>query len=144
MIQTEYDENDTNDFLHSPDLFAMPQNAGLSVMKNGKMSLCETYAGKDRLSDYANYRTYVGHYRLAQSSAGAYITKTRYDLLYSPDEKVNLNQIFALYRERFEGLAMSPEETGYGKARVIGTETQSTVHAIQVFDNVPAQIANVS
>lgn len=144
MLQTEYDENNTDSFLHSPDLFTMPQNAGLSVTKNGKMSLCETYAGKDRLADYANYRTYVGHYRLAQSSAGTYNTKTRYDLLYSPDKKVNLDQIFALYRERFEGLAMSPEETGYDKARVIGTETQSTVHAIQVFDNVPAELANVS
>lgn len=49
MIQTEYVGRDADDFIHSENLFSMPTNAGLAVMKNGNMSLAETYSGKDRL-----------------------------------------------------------------------------------------------
>lgn len=49
MIDTEYDLNNPEEFIYSENLFSMPQNAGLAVVKNGKMSLRETYCGKDRL-----------------------------------------------------------------------------------------------
>lgn len=144
MIQTEYNNDDNESFMCSDELFSLPQNNNLAVMKNGKMSLCETYAGKDRLADYANLRTYMGHYFFAKSSAGTYNTKTRYDLFFTPDEKVNLSKIFEMYRYRFEGTPYSPDETGAENIRVIGTETQASTHVVQILQDAPQEACEVS
>lgn len=144
MIQTEYEQSNPDAFLHSKDLFDMPTKAGLAVNKDGKMSLCETYSGKDRLWDYANLRTYMGHYFLNPETAGQYNTYQRYDLFFAPLEKVNIQDVFEVFRYRYENTSYSPDETGRDDIRVIGTEAQNSVHAIQINKDAPAEVSTTT
>ena len=57
---------------------------------------------------------------------------------------MGLEDVFEVFRNRFEGTQWSPDETGRVDQRVIGTETQAMSHAIEVFSYVPAEIACVS
>ena len=143
MIQTEYEMDNPNAFRHSKDLFKMPTDAGLAVMKDGKMSLCATYGGKDRLEDYSNLRTYMGHYYFAKSTAGEYKTKNRYPLFFDPEKKVSLQDVFSLYRYRYEGTPYCPEETGCQNVRQIATEATFNCHAIQIFEDEKPELASV-
>lgn len=144
MIQTEYDVDNEDKFMHSVDLFELPKKAGFDVYKDGKMSLCETYGGKDRLADIANLRTYFGHRLFAPSKTGEYEPLKRYDLLFDPDKKVALKDIFELYRCRFENSEFCPEETGADDVYPIGAEYQYTVHVIQTHLDADAKMANVA
>ena len=144
MIQTEYEEGNTDTFRHSKELFSMPEKAGLAVRKDGKMSLCETYGGKDRIADYSNLRTYMGHYRLAKSTAGEYNTKTRYPLFFDPEKKVSLKDVFNLYRWRYTGTPYCPEETGREDVRQIATEATFNCHAIQIFEDEKPELASAA
>lgn len=144
MIQTEYVGLDSDNFIHSDNLFTMPTNAGLAVMKNGNMSLAETYSGKDRLWDYANLRTYMLHYYFSQSTAGKYDTHKRYDLFFAPDEKVSLDKMFNAFRYRYEGTEYCPDTNGSDSTRVVGSETQITVHVVQIDSEAPQQLAETA
>lgn len=136
---------DSEDVIHSEALFTLPEEAGLAVYdEDGSMNLFNTYSGAGRLANYANRRTWMGHVLLAPSTAGEYDTYTNYPLFYEPDEPVGLEDIFELFRNRFEGTQWAPDETGRIDQRVIGTETQAMSHVIQIFDDVPAEIAGVT
>lgn len=136
---------DSQDVMHSEGLFTLAEEAGLAVYdEDGAMNLFNTYSGTGRLANYGNRRTWMGHVLLAPSTAGEYDTYTNYPLFYAPDEKVGLEDIFELFRNRFEGTQWAPDETGRVDQRVIGTETQAMSHVIQVFDGVPAEISCVS
>lgn len=136
---------DSEDVLYSEGLFTMPEEAGLAeYTEDGAMDIFATYSGKDRLSNYANRRTWYGHVLLAPETAGDYGTTTRYPLFYAPEKKVGLMDVFELFRARFEGTEWCPETTGRLDQRVIGTETQSEVHALQVFSDLPAEASVVT
>ena len=136
---------DSEDVMYSEGLFTVPEEAGLAVYdEDGSMNLFNTYSGTGRLANYANRRTWMGHTLLAPSSIGDYDTYTNYPLFYDPDEKVGLEDIFELFRNRFEGTQWSPDETGRVDQRVIGTETQAVAHVIEVFSDLPAEAAGVS
>lgn len=144
MIQTIDPESD--DVMYSEGLFTAAEEAGLAVYEDDgtTMNIFNTYSGTGRLANYANRRTWMGHKLLAPSTAGEYDTYTNYPLFYAPDEKVGLEDVFEVFRNRFEGTQWSPDETGRVDQRVIGTETQAMSHAIEVFSDVPAEIACVS
>lgn len=144
MIQTEYEMDNPKQFRHSKDLFKMPTDAGLEVMKDGKMSLCATYGGKNRLEDYSNLRTYMGHYYFAKSTAGEYHTKTRYPLFFDPEKKVSLKDVFNIYRFRYEGTPYCPEETGCENVRQIATEATFNCHAIQIYGDQKPEMSAVA
>ena len=136
---------DSGDIMHSEALFTLPEEAGLAVYdEDGNLDLFDTFSGTGRLANYGNRRTWMGHVLLAPSTAGEYDTYTNYPLFYAPDGKVGLEDIFELFRNRYEGTEWAPDETGRIDQRVIGTETQATSHVIQVFDDVPAEIAGVT
>ena len=142
MIQ--YLDPEDENVMCSPELFSMPEEAGLAVKdeESGQMDIFATYSG--RLENYANRRTWVGHTLLAPSTAGDYATNTKYDLFYKPDEKVSVEDVLEVFRNRFEGTEFSPDETGRIDQRVIGTESQGTAHVIEVYDNLPAEMACVT
>lgn len=136
---------DSEDVMHSEGIESAAVEAGLAVYdEDGKLNLFNTYSGTGRLANYANRRTWIGHVLLAPSTAGEYNTYTNYPLFYAPDEKVGLEDIFELYRNRLEGTEWAPDETGRIDQRVIGTETQATTHALEVFSDLPAEMAVVS
>ena len=136
--------DDFEETITSRDLFTLPNKKGFAVYtSDGEMDISATYAGANRLNDYANMRTWYAHKTFAPSSAGEYTTLTRYPLLYKPDHKVSLNEVMKLFGSRFEGTQYCPEETGSEKTRVIGTETQTHVHTMQVYYNMPDEYNSV-
>ena len=136
---------DSDDVMYSEGLFSMPEEAGLAVYtEDGDMDIFATYAGPDRLANYANRRTWYGHVLLNEQTAGEYSTTTRYPLFYEPAEKVSLIDAFEVMRSRFEGTQWDPDANGLINQRVIGTETQATTHVIQIYDDLPAEMAVVS
>lgn len=144
MIQDEYKLNDPTSFRHSKNLFEMPKKAGLAVMKGKKMSLAATYGGKDRLEDYSNLRTYMGHRYLAKKSAGTYKTKKRFPLFFKPDTKVGLKEVFDFFRFRFEGTKYCPETTGRDDVRLIGTESTFNAHVIEIYDKLKPEFGSTA
>lgn len=143
MIQTEYVELDDDSFAYSEDLFSLLEDNNLAVYKDGEISLCESYAGRGRLHDYANIRTYFGHKFLAESTAGDYQTKKRYDLFFTPDKPVCLKDVFEYYRYRYEGSEYCPEN-GRDDIRTIGTECQYVVHVTEIIDDIPSEMSIIA
>ncbi|NLG02310.1 MAG: C69 family dipeptidase [Clostridia bacterium] len=143
MIET-IDPN-SEDVMYSEGLFTAAKAAGLAVYEADgvTMNIFDTYSGVNRLADYANRRTWLGHTLLAPSTIGAYHTYRKYPLFFAPDTKVGLDRIFELYRNRFEGTEWSPDETGRKDVRVIGTEAQASCHVIEIFDDLPEEMACV-
>lgn len=141
---TSIDPDDPNTVC-SPKLISLPESHGLAKYNaDGTFNPFDTYAGEGRLSDYANLRTWTGHSILAPSTAGEYDTFTNYPLFYQPDKKVALQDVFAIFRNRFQGTDYCPDVTGDQGMRVIGTETQAHVHVLQVYPELPADKACVS
>lgn len=135
---------ESEDVLCSAGLFSVPEEYGIAVYdEEGNMDLFATYAG-GALANYANRRTWYGHFLLAPSTAGEYDTYTRYELFYEPDEKVSLTDIFELTRSRFEGTVWQPEEYDLLNQRVIGVERQMTCHVIEIYPQLPAAMACVN
>lgn len=64
---------------------------------------------------------------------GAYVGKdvsetgTKYELLFTPKEKMNVRDIQEMDRSRFEGTEFCPDENGRDDMRIIGIETQYSV-----------------
>lgn len=134
----------SEDVMYSPELFSMPEQAGLAVYtEDGFMDLFATYAG-GKLGDGSNRRTWYGHLLFAPSTAGEYATQNRYDLFYQPDEKVSLKDVLEMTRSRYEGTEFNPDEYGHIGMRIIGVENQINCNAIEVYDNLPADMACVS
>ena len=129
----------------SPELYSLPEEKGFArYNEKGHMDLFDTYAGRGRLADYANARTWVGHLMFAPSSAGQYSTKTRYPLFYKPDAPVCLQDVMKLFRNRYAGTPLDPKVSDSDKIRVIATETQAHVHILQRFPDMPDELAVVN
>ena len=129
----------------SPGLYSLPEKEGFARYNDaGHMDLFDTYAGRGRLADYANARTWVGHWLLAPSTAGEYKTENRYPLFYKPDAPVALRDVMKIYRNRFEGTPLDPKVTGSDKVRVIATETQAHAHILQLYPEMPKEYAAVN
>ncbi len=145
MLGTVEDYEEGVTMVHSAALFTAPEEAGIAIYdEKGNMDLYATYSGIENLADYANRRTWYGHVLLAPSTAGEYNTATRYDLFYTPDEKVSVTDIFALTRARYEGTQWNPESTGRQDVRVIGVERQVNCSVIEVYPNLPAAMCAVT
>ena len=67
-----------------------------------------------------------------------------YPLCFTPDKKVSMEDVCQIYRNRYEGTEYSPDETGRGEIRVIGTETTLSAHVLQVYPDLPAEMSCVS
>lgn len=134
----------SEDVLCSEGLVSMPEAAGLAVYdENGNIDLFATYSGGE-LGDGSNRRTWYGHKMLAPSTAGEYDTYTKYDLFYQPDELVSLTDVFEVTRARFEGTVWDPDANDRQDQRVIGTEKQCNINAIEIYSDLPAEMACVT
>lgn len=134
----------SDDVMCSANLFTLPEEAGLAVYtEDGFMDLFATYAG-GKLGDNSNRRTWYGHVLFAPSTAGEYATETRYDFFYQPDEKVSLQDVLEMTRSRYEGTEFDPDANNLIGMRIIGVENQINCNAIEVYDNLPADMACVT
>ena len=129
------------DTIVSDELETLPAQAGYAEYNSdGRLNLFATYAGKNRLADYANLRTWRIHNLLAESTAGEYDTLSKYDFLYKPDKKVDTSDVIDIFRDRMEGTEYE-NRLESGKIRVIATETASHAHILKIHKDLPQAIA---
>lgn len=137
---SDYDENIT-----SKDLESLAKKNGFAEYgKNNELNLFDTYAGSSVRTDYAHRRTWIGHHLLSSKYSADYDLNGEYPLCFKPDKKVSLEDVLSVMRNRYEGTRYSPDETGRTDMRVIGTDTSMSVHALQVFPNLPAEMSCVT
>ena len=134
--------SDFEEAITSKELLSLPEENGFAKYgENGELNLYETYSGDEMRRDYSHMRTWIGQQILAPSAYGDYEETEFYPLLFDPDQKVSLSDVFRIMRNRYEGTPYSPDETGRIDMRVIGTDTALSVHVVQIYPELPAEMS---
>ena len=137
--------SDYEDSIVSPNLEKLAVDNGFAVYgESGELNLLLTYAGPETLANYSHMRTWIGHKLLAPSAYGDYGEQDRYPLAFTPDNKVSLQAVMEIMRNRYDGTEYSPDETGRKDVRVIGTDTSMSVHIVEMDPNLPPAIAGTT
>ena len=138
---SDYEESVT-----SANLTKLPEKNGFAVYgRNNEINLFETYAGTKINNDTAHMRTWDGHRILEPSKyASDYDRNVMYPLSFSPDNKVSVQDVAHVLRDRYEGTQYSPDEAGRNDTRAIGSDETLSAHIIQIFPNLPAEMSCVS
>ncbi len=140
--------SDYEDYILSPELESLPAENGFAVYgqgaKEGELNLLATYSGQEVVMNYSHMRTWIGHKTLAPDDYGAYDKQEVYPLCFKAEEEVSLSDVMDLLRNRFEDTEYSPDETGRTDMRVIGTDTALSVHILQTYPDLPADMACVT
>lgn len=135
---SDYEESIVSEHLES-----LAKDNGFAVYgRDGELNLLKTYA-IDTIQ-YSHMRTWIGHKLLAPSAYGDFDLNEVYPLAFQPEQKVSLQDVMEIMRNRFEGTEYSPDETGRPDMRVIGTDTALSVHVLQVYPELPAEMACVT
>ena len=128
----------------SSGLKSLPEEKGFAVTgENGELNLLATYSGEETVNDDSHMRTWIGH-RLLSSGYESYQKSDVYPLCFAPDQKVSVQDVMEILRNRFEGTPYCPDETGRTDMAVIGTETALSVHIVQVWPELPADMACIT
>ncbi len=136
--------SDYEDAILSSDLEQLAKDNGFAVYgENGELNLLRTYSGEEVLTNYSHMRTWIGHQILSPSVYGDYDRQALYPLCFTPDEKVSLLDVMEIMRNRYEGTEYNPDETGRTDMRVIGTDTALSVHVLQIYPTLPADMSCV-
>ncbi len=139
----EYVE-DYEDSIVSDKLESLAKDNGFAVYdENGRLNLLKTYSGDEVVTNYSHMRTWVGHQLLADGY-DTYNKDDVYPLMFKASDKVSLIDVFEIMRNRFDDSEYSPDETGRGDMRVIGTDTALSVHCVQIYKNLPADYSCVT
>ena len=137
--------SDYADCITSENLEKLAVENGFAVYgKNGELNLLATYAGPETVEDYSHMRTWIGHKLLAPSAYGDYDKNDRYPLVFTPENRVSLESVMELMRNRYEGTPYSPDETGRIDMRVIGTDTSLSVHIVHLRPELPPALAGTA
>ena len=137
--------SDYEDCIVSENLEKLAVDNGFAVYgENGELNLLETYAGPETVEDYSHMRTWIGHKLLAPSAYGDYDKNDRYPLVFRPENRVSLQTVMELMRNRYEGTQYSPDETGRIDMRVIGTDTSMSVHIVHLLPELPPPLAGTA
>ena len=138
--------SDFKDYIISKDLLSLPVEKGFAVYgRNNELNLLDTYSGNETITEYSHMRTWIGHQILSPSQfSDDYNHSARYPLCFTPDKKVSIYDVAQIMRNRFEGTKYSPDETGRIDMRVIGTDTALSVHILQIFKDLPAEMSAVT
>ncbi len=137
--------SDYEEHLSSPDLENLAEENGFAVYgDDGELNLWASYSGGETVADYSHMRTWIGHKLLAPASYGDYHIEDHYPLTFCAENKVSLQTVMELMRNRYEGTPYSPDETGRIDMRVIGTDTALSVHIVQMDPSLPPSIAGTT
>ena len=137
--------SDYEDQILSPGLESQAAENGFAVYgEDGRLDLWATYSGSEVTMNYSHMRTWIGRQVLSPSTAEDYRTDAAYPLCFAPDQKVSLQDVMELMRNRFEHTEYSPDETGRTDMRVIGTDTALSVHIVQIRPDLPADMSCVT
>lgn len=141
--------SDYDDQIVSPELESLASEHGFAVYGENQnheqeLNICKTYTNDEVTFDYNHMRTWIGHKLLAPEDYGDYDIHGNYPLCFTPSEKVSLQDVMELIRNRYEGTEYSPDETGRTDMRVIGTDTAMSVHIAQVYPELPTPMSCVT
>lgn len=137
--------SDYQDCVTSESLEKLAVDNGFAAYgENGELNLFATYAGPETVEDYSHMRTWIGHKLLAPADYGDYDKGDRYPLAFKPQNRVSLEAVMELMRNRYEGTPYSPDETGRIDMRVIGTDTSMSVHIVQLDPDLPPAVAGTT
>lgn len=139
------DPADTENFVVSEGLLSALETAGLTVKdENGLVLAAQSVCGGKR-SAGNNLRNWGGMHLLAPSLAGEeFDVNTFYPLLYTPDEQVTLEDVFAVFRCRYEGTAYDLSLEGQEGNRAIAVSSTTETHVVQLYSDLPASSAAVT
>ncbi len=135
------DQNDTENYIFSKDLFTTIDKVGNVVKEDGKYNLVKSISGPRE--EYSNMRTWIGHKILAPSTIGEYNNDEFYPLFYSPDKKVSPLTVMDIYRNRYEGTKFDMNLPENVERRPIATTRQSQIHVVQIMPNMPREMSAV-
>ena len=135
------DQNDTENYIFSKDLFTTIDKVGNVVKEDGKYNLVKSISGPRE--EYSNMRTWIGHKILAPSTIGEYNNDEFYPLFYSPDKKVSPLTVMDIYRNRYEGTKFDMNLPENAERRPIATTRQSQIHVVQIIPNMPREMSAV-
>jgi len=137
--------SDYSEQIVSENLEKLAVDNGFAVYgRDHELNLLATYAGKEIVQDYSHRRTWIGHKVLVPSAYGDYSKEDLYPLVFTPENRVSLQAVMELMRNRYEGTPYSPDETGRIDMRVIGTDTSMSVHIVQMHPDLPPSIAGTA
>lgn len=129
----------------SEGLFSIPEANGFAVYaEDGRMHLSRTYMGEGRYFDFSHMRTWRGHMLLSPSTVGDYNINAYYPLFFKPEKQVALQDVFRIFRDRYEGTEYCPTVNKDPHLRCIGDEGQGMVHVIEVYSDLPAEMRCVT
>ena len=135
MIET-VDRDDAENYFFSENLFETIDKLG-AYMEGGKYNLVKSISAIPR-EEYSNMRTWVGHKILAPSTVGEYSNDIFYPLFYTPEEKVDVETVMDIYRNRYEGTPYDMSQPENRGRRPIGVTRQGEVHIVETYDDLPA------
>ena len=133
------------DVIVSPDFFKLAEENGFAVYNEDEsLNLLETYSGYEVLSDENQMRVWIGQQLFAPSQSEDYFLETDIPDFYEPDNKVSLEDIFELFRNRYEGTEYCPETSYDYYVSTINSQSNGGVYINQSYPDVPAQIGVVT
>lgn len=133
------DVNDKNNIV-SKDLESFAKENGFYQELSGKFHVALSYA--EPLGDYDRVRVWGGQHKLAPSLNVPY-DSVAFELFFTPDKKVSLQDVMELQRYRYEDTQYSADLPENKDVRTIGTERQAECHIIQIKKELPKEIGNV-
>lgn len=138
-----FDPTDTTNFVYSKNLVQTLKDAG-GEAKDGKYDNNVIVTGDYSVTNYSTLRTWMGHKILSPSTSKAYNEKQiNYPLFFTPDENVSVTDVMNIYRNRYEGTDYDMSKSENASLRPIGVNTQSDVHIIQVYKDLPKDSCSV-
>ncbi len=137
--------SDYDDCILSEELESLAKDNGFAVYgENGELDLWATYSGDEVITNYSHMRTWIAHQIMAPDDYGDYDKSEQYPLCFTAEEKVSVLDVMEIMRNRYEGTEYSPDETGRTDMRVIGTDTALSVHVVQIYSQLPADMSCVT
>ncbi|MDD3213000.1 MAG: C69 family dipeptidase, partial [Eubacteriales bacterium] len=127
------DINDTANVIASPDFWQLAEDNGFLAKVNGEPHAALTYGAPHR--DYSQIRIWAGQRYFAPSQLQDYDVTHTYDMFFTPDQPIELQQVMELTRYRYEDTCYNVNENDAW--RPIGINRAFTVHLFWYRPNLP-------
>lgn len=127
------DVEDTDQVIASPDFWQLAKDNGFLATVDGQPHAALTYGSPHR--DYSQIRVWAGQRYFAPSQEKEYDVNHTYDIFFTPDQPVRLQQVMELTRYRFEDTCYNVNE--HDQWRPIGINRAFTVHLFWYRPNLP-------
>lgn len=124
-----YDENDSENWMATPEIVQTAKDAGSYVEEDGKINLALSYGTPKR--DYSQLRVWAGRRYFNPSTAGEYDVNRQYTICAEPEMKIGLADMFRLSRDRHEGTPQATDLPG-SNCRPIGIDRTAECIFIQM------------